>query len=416
MNKQTKVFCFILVLGFLFRVVISFVGHHGDISSYFEWGKEGYLRGFSDFYQRDFTSRLVSPANYPPLNILLYSAVYGVYQLVRISIMQLNTYLPIFPSQLVYGIDQENVILALFKLPAIVADMGIALLFFVYARQKRLSNLLFWSAVFVFNPVLWYNSALWGQLDSIPLFFLLLSLYVGTIQEKPFLSVFFFSLGFLIKQSLVIFIPLYLLVSLKQFGLKKSMLQLIFFSSVCVVSMMPMAYTIELLVSNASTDVTGYAFNFWSLLFPLYGASDLRSLITGITIQQIGYLFFLVTYLLVLFSFVRKKIEFDHLLLMFGVVVYSAFMFLTRSHERYFLPVIPLLGFVLITHAKYIKTYFVLSIFHILNLVYVWNPVTNKTMMFPLEPWSYRVLAFTALIFFFYFLVFLFKSHVSHKE
>lgn len=416
MNKQARIFCRILFCGFLFRVLLAFVAHHGDISSYFEWGKEAYLHGFSDFYQRDFASRLVSHANYPPLNIFLYSGIYGIYQSLKNIILLLNTHVSIFPSQLVYIIDKENVVLALFKLPAIVADMGIAVLFFVYARQKKIRNILWWSMVLIFNPVLWYNSALWGQLDSIPLYLLLLSLYAGIIKEKPFLSIFLFSTGFLVKQTLVIFVPLYFIVSIKKYGLRTSVLQALFFFSICVVTMMPMAYTVELLVSNASTDITGYAFNFWSLLFPLYGASDLQSLITGINFQQIGYLVFSVIYALVLFSFGRKKIEFGHLLFMLSVIVYSAFMFLTRSHERYFLPVIPLLGFVLITHAKYIKTYFVLSVFHILNLVYVWNPVTNKTMMFPLEPWSYRVLAFTALIFFFYLFVNLFKDYVSDKE
>ncbi len=409
-------FCLVLVLGFLFRVVISFAGHHGDISSYFEWGKEGYVRGFSDFYQRDFSSRLVSPANYPPLNIFLYSSIYGTYQLIRNSIMQLNVYIPIFPSQLVYVIDQENVVLALFKLPAILADMGIALLFFVYGHQKKLRNLLLWSVVFVFNPVLWYNSALWGQLDSIPIFLLLLSLYVGIVKEKPFISVLFFVAGFLIKQSLIIFIPLYFIVSLKRHGLYKSIIQLLFFFSVCVVSAVLMAYTLQVLFITSSTDITGYAFNFWSLFFPLQGASDLQPFITGINFQQTGYTIFSITYIVVLLSFRKKKIVFDHLLLMFMVVAFSAFMFLTRLHERHFLAVIPLLGFVLVTQAKQVKVYVVLSVFHILNLVYVWNPITNKTMTFLFEPWSYRILAFTALVFFFYLFRNLFIGNEEYKK
>jgi hypothetical protein len=66
------------------------------------------------------------------------------------------------------GMRFDEAIAALVKVPAIVADLLIAaVLFRVVGRWSGRRAALIAAALFLFIPVTWYESALWGQIDSI---------------------------------------------------------------------------------------------------------------------------------------------------------------------------------------------------------------------------------------------------------
>jgi Gpi18-like mannosyltransferase len=75
--------------------------------------------------------------------------------------------------------------MALLKLPAIVADIGIAVTL-IFAGRKWFSpaTALVAAAAYLFIPVTWYDSAIWGQVDSLSALPMLLAV-VFVIDRKP---------------------------------------------------------------------------------------------------------------------------------------------------------------------------------------------------------------------------------------
>jgi 4-amino-4-deoxy-L-arabinose transferase-like glycosyltransferase len=74
----------------------------------------------------------------------------------------------------VLGLPADEITLALLKVPAILADLGIAVLLYRAGQRWFGSRTGVMAAVlYLFVPMTWYESALFGQVDSVGLFFLL---------------------------------------------------------------------------------------------------------------------------------------------------------------------------------------------------------------------------------------------------
>ncbi len=74
---------------------------------------------------------------------------------------------------------------------------------------------LFIASIWLFNPITWYNSAVWGQTDSVVNLLGLLSIFALLNKQLAKSSV-FFVLSLLFKGSLVIFLPIIGLVAILQ--------------------------------------------------------------------------------------------------------------------------------------------------------------------------------------------------------
>jgi 4-amino-4-deoxy-L-arabinose transferase-like glycosyltransferase len=105
----------------------------------------------------------------------------------------------------------------LIKLPAILADVGLAWLVHSFVRElggSRRAALL--GAVLVLvNPVTWFDSAIWGQVDSVGVIFLLLGvreLWRGRPERASFFAV----LAAIVKPQLGILIPIIAVVLLRR--------------------------------------------------------------------------------------------------------------------------------------------------------------------------------------------------------
>lgn len=76
----------------------------------------------------------------------------------------------------------------LLKLPAILADLGIALTVAYAARRWYSQKAALWGAgLYLLIPVTWYDSAIWGQVDSIAALLMLLAI-VLLVDRRPELS------------------------------------------------------------------------------------------------------------------------------------------------------------------------------------------------------------------------------------
>jgi hypothetical protein len=137
--------------GLALRLVLAFVvfpgtGHSGDLGFFSSWAATLASSGPGTFYATS------GSANYPPgfMYVLwLIGALGG-------------------PAGGVLGVSADRAILLLIKVPAILADLAIALLLWRAGRRwfgERVG--LGAAALYLFVPVTWYDSAIWGQVDAV---------------------------------------------------------------------------------------------------------------------------------------------------------------------------------------------------------------------------------------------------------
>ncbi len=146
----------------LWLILTPGLGHEPDIKLFLKWTRaladpEHGLWGFYD---------AVSFCNYPPLALLIFWVVGHVAALTDATLAN------------------ADLVRALLKVPACLADLGIALLLFYEGRRlfggpRAVAA----SALYFLNPVSIYDSAYWGQVDAIHSAFLLLALILVNRQR-----------------------------------------------------------------------------------------------------------------------------------------------------------------------------------------------------------------------------------------
>ena len=105
----------------------------------------------------------------------------------------------------------------LIKLPPILADAAIGYLAWSMARElgARQSVALLAALFFVLNPVSWFDSAVWGQVDSFGVVFLLLGLR-ELWRDRPERAAIFTMLAAVIKPQLGILVPLVAIITIRR--------------------------------------------------------------------------------------------------------------------------------------------------------------------------------------------------------
>jgi Gpi18-like mannosyltransferase len=154
--SATSALAILLLLGLVLRLAIAYVFYPGsgfgsDISTFISWALTLAEGGPGQFYAT------TSFADYPPGYLYVLWLVGGLAHLL---------------APLADG-GAGAVAGALIKLPPMLADLGVGLALFWIVRRwagerpdaARLG--LAAAAIYVFNPVTWYDSALWGQTDAI---------------------------------------------------------------------------------------------------------------------------------------------------------------------------------------------------------------------------------------------------------
>ncbi len=137
--------------GLVLRLWLAFVafpgqGLAGDLGLFQSWATTLARVGPGAFYAS------ASSANYPP-----------GYMYILWLLGSLGT-----PVGALLGVSNDRAVPLLLKLPAIGADVGIALLL-AWAGRRWFGGRagLLAAALYLFIPVTWYDSALWGQVDAV---------------------------------------------------------------------------------------------------------------------------------------------------------------------------------------------------------------------------------------------------------
>ena len=424
---------FLLLIGLLFRIAISFHTYSGDVTNHMIWGEDAVKNGLSGLYERSFEKLYghTSP-NYPPLTILIFAFLFLVKNWVYQFAWFLNLYISFFPSKLILLLKDFDYYPYLLKLPAIFADLGIAYLTYLFMKRivgRKKSNWPIISAALVlFNPAFFYNSAYWGQTDSIPLFFLLACFYLLIFSKKFILSTILFTLGLLSKQTIIIFLPLYLSVLIvisnspihvipsgarnlaqrnrlwifiKVILISSFVFWLFFFPFYKVGNLLLypfFTYLNKILFTSGLPFTSNHAFNFWYLLTGSRTTLASSKFILNISYETWGYLIIGFLSFLILFRIFRHSGKRSaswrrprpESLLDSGVavapqndmlrnIIYAAFLipltsflFLTKMHERPLILALPFLLLVAFNNKFLLISYLFVSLFNFLNLYHNW--------------------------------------------
>lgn len=173
----------LLVSGLALRLIIAYVllpgsGFRIDVDAFRFWAANLAANGPWGFYDRSFFH------DYTPGYMYVLWLVGSV-------------------GQLVGGIGD------LIKLPAILADVALAWLVHGLARElgARPRRALLAAAIVLVNPITWFDSSVWGQVDSVGTVFLLLGLR-EVWRDRPERAALYATIGAVIKPQIGILVPI----------------------------------------------------------------------------------------------------------------------------------------------------------------------------------------------------------------
>ena len=180
----------VLALGLTLRLIIAYLlpgsGFDADLTSFRYWASDLALNGPYRFYERDFFH------DYTPG----YLYVLWLVGLVGSS---------------VGGVGD------LIKVPPILADLAIGYLVWSMVRELggRERSALIAALVAVLNPLSWFDSVVWGQVDSFGVVFLLLGLR-ALWRDQPERAAIYTVVAAIIKPQLGILIPLLAVITIRR--------------------------------------------------------------------------------------------------------------------------------------------------------------------------------------------------------
>lgn len=349
LHKNLVVY-YLILAGLLIRLIFAgFPGFHIDTDTFFAWGIRVVEVGFPRFYSPDVWT------NYTP------GMIYVLY------------FLGLLKNIFLLGGEQFSYLL---KIPSILADL--ALSYFVYKKllETNSKTTAFYGLVFcLFNPILIFNSAIWGAFDGLLTLFLFLSIYHFD-KKKLISSSIYLAIALLIKPQAIAVAPVFALFILKNFSIPNLLkLSIPLLVTVIVLSLPyfpkdPIFGFFNLFL-NMAGDYKGislFAYNTWGMFgFWVNDSTNLGFFtyrIWGLILLSVFWIYF---YL----KFFKRK--FDAFTL--STLAFLAFFFLpTRVHERYLFSAIPFL----ILIALRFKSKFLLvlttalSFLHLLNLYFVY--------------------------------------------
>lgn len=373
----------IFFLAAILRFSVLLVAHHGDLNNNISWGQIAYENGLRDFYgSSDSDDWPYSAPNQPPLTIINFAVTANFWHAINDKVSDFNWRYRVFPSKFIW-FWEENGWDLLIKLPSLIADLGIGLVIYWYLRKKKKANAMFIASLWLFNPLTWYNSSVWGQTDSIVNLFGLIAI-INLLEKKLVNFSFWFTLSFLYKGSLGVFIPFLIYIVFKQsFDFNKWVKSIITVAvTVFIVgiwfhpSLDYFIWLVNLYKERILPGEIGYltanAFNFWWLINP--GEVLDSTIYFGLSARVLGIILTLSLIILVITK-IRGKLDERKILFGLAASALIAFIFMTRIHPRYLYPFFPLATILLAYYKRLNFSYWILSFVHLANIYYLfWIP------------------------------------------
>ena len=323
------------------------LGHQDDINLFVDWTRRLQELGIRGFYESNVF------CDYPPLSILMFRAL---------------GWLASFHPAALADADLLKVLL---KVPACLADVAIAIMIYIECGRflgRRAATAA--AALFFLNPVVLYDSAYWGQVDSIFTAFVLLSVMLVARGRWHWAGA-AIALGMLAKFQSIAFVPLLLFETYRIGGWKAIGGKVVAALAIAACVLMPFATseTMDDVLQRSYVNVVGQyndlsksAFNIWYLTGEPHAAdlgvpaaivsvaaghrlaiADDASWLLRLNYRKISLIGYAlaVAVILSVYSFRTGPVS-RHAAA--GLLGLAFFLFPTEMHERYALPALAFLA------------------------------------------------------------------------
>ncbi len=377
----------VMLIALVVKLLTSaiYYGFGSDMGCFYGWSHDVVNNGLSHFYYQDF-------ADYPP------GYVYILYILGLII--------------KVFNIQSGTIAAAIIlKAPAVICDVAAGYFIYRIARKsftERTALLCFF--LYVFNPAIYINSSVWGQVDSVHTLFAIYMLYCLT-KEKYSKAIMSFAVGLLIKPQTAFFLPILVFVCFKGAFLKKEENRTRFafnagkFTNILLWAVIGIETLFVLILPFGIGKVFNQYFNtlgsyeFGSVnaynIWTLFGQNWMPQTNTlfGIPFTVYGYGAIVIAVILSgVFYYKAKCKEETKIYLSAAFLIITIFMFSVRMHERYMYPALVLLFVAFLTkpNKKMFIAYLLMSVAHFYNvghvlfyydgLNYDWQAAVPKTI------------------------------------
>src|SRR5260221_6291979 len=207
--KTTKNIIIILIIGFILRIILSSFGTLAlDQNTFIAWSLRLVNVGFSKFYMGNWSDYL--PGYLYILDVL--GRIGGTNTLTQTI---------------------------LYKLPAIISDVGTGYLIYRIVRKLKGERWgLISASLYLFNPAVIGNSAVWGQVYGFTAFFSILALYA--LDSNLYISSAALAYGTLVKpQMAIISLIILILMIQRKWKAKKIILYIVISFLVFVAGFVP---------------------------------------------------------------------------------------------------------------------------------------------------------------------------------
>lgn len=289
-------------------------------------------------------------------------------------------------------------------------------------RIKRWNAGMLAAIFYLFNPAIFINTSVWGQFDAIPATMLLGTVYLFE-TKKPNLGALLFLAAVLTKPQSGLLLPIVLYLYFRHFRMDmKSILRLItgfcagialylfivlpFYSptgsaGITVPRFLDPFYWLFDLYLRSLTDypyATANGMNFWMLAGGQIQPDTMPFM--GLSYQTWGNIMLFVSVIYIFYLLYKGKGSSEALIYCSFLILFSAFMWMTKMHERYLLPAIIFIVLAAIWQRKHIITAILISICVFANQLIIY--LKSFYEIYWLYRWDTTAIAVAALTFIVY--------------
>lgn len=183
-QKYLKYFFVVIGISLFIRLVIAplYKGYEFDYGMFMSWTEAGANNLWSIYYSGE------AYVDYPPVYLAIL-AIIGV----------INRFFG-------FAVDSGMYIFML-KLPAIICDIATAWILFKVAKEYlNLRKALIIATLYLFNPMIWFDTLVWGQVDSF-FFLTIIAVFWFIMEGKMGMAVFMMTVSILTKPQGILFLP-----------------------------------------------------------------------------------------------------------------------------------------------------------------------------------------------------------------
>lgn len=448
-KKQYILLILVLFFGLVFRLAIVTLAFHVDIYSLADWGKWIYLNGAGKFYENNIWSHSW-PTQFPIFNLTMALCFYlydqltwlfanlgviiATYRLAPTYFYWFFNFSQWFGNALYADTNFRIGQLITIKILPIGADVLVGYLIYLFGKKWNKFGSLVVCIIYLFSPLSWYLSSLWGQYESVMFLLLFLAFYL--LFKREFIltpTLLFVSIG--IKPVALIFVPifiyLYLRSSPKLFQLVGGVILL---ATVAFLTTNPFIYRewddflrgdiYSKVFEKSETRLANSGFTFWRMTIGNASKPDEDMLfiinykVYGVLLAVLVNIVAMVYLLKVRFQKMDKE-DLERVLFALCFIGFGSGIFLTNIAERYFFPGIVFGLIYLIFNPKFALWWFCASMVFIVGLYNSWlfpeKLIVIREVLYAYDVLGVRIMSFVNLALFGYIFYYLLRG-IKHEK